>query len=161
MIRVSTRCSGGRGPGGTAARSCSLRRGDGCGIFTSSPALSFSDTRRPSRVTAGPVRSLRNDCCDFRNAAHLVLHTCDTAGASSGSPLLLFSAAGALVVVAAIGLMMQLAGEGRARREGTRMGLWGDWWPLAVRVVGVILLLALQFANSASSGIFPSGAGSG
>jgi BCD family chlorophyll transporter-like MFS transporter len=27
--------------------------------------------------------------------------------------------------VAAIGSMMQLAGEGRSRREGTRMGLWG------------------------------------
>ena len=27
--------------------------------------------------------------------------------------------------VAAIGAMMQLAGDGRARREGTRMGLWG------------------------------------
>jgi BCD family chlorophyll transporter-like MFS transporter len=30
-----------------------------------------------------------------------------------------------MFAVAAIGSMMALAGEGRARREGTRMGLWG------------------------------------
>jgi BCD family chlorophyll transporter-like MFS transporter len=30
-----------------------------------------------------------------------------------------------MFAVAAIGAMMQLAGQGRARREGTRMGLWG------------------------------------
>jgi BCD family chlorophyll transporter-like MFS transporter len=30
-----------------------------------------------------------------------------------------------MFAVAAIGSMMALAGEGRARREGTRMGMWG------------------------------------
>jgi MFS transporter, BCD family, chlorophyll transporter len=30
-----------------------------------------------------------------------------------------------MFAVAAIGSMMALAGEGRGRREGTRMGLWG------------------------------------
>jgi BCD family chlorophyll transporter-like MFS transporter len=30
-----------------------------------------------------------------------------------------------MFAVAAIGSMMALAGEGRERREGTRMGLWG------------------------------------
>lgn len=40
--------------------------------------------------------------------------------------------------VAAIGSMMQLAGEGRARREGTRMGLWGAAQAVAAGFGGLV-----------------------
>lgn len=40
--------------------------------------------------------------------------------------------------VAAIGSMMQLAGEGRDRREGTRMGLWGAAQALAAGFGGLL-----------------------
>jgi hypothetical protein len=44
---------------------------------------------------------------DFSNAAHLILHTCDTAGASSGSPLLLFGATGPRVVAINVGTFVR------------------------------------------------------
>ena len=40
--------------------------------------------------------------------------------------------------VAAIGQMMQLAGEGRSRREGTRMGLWGAAQAIAAGFGGLL-----------------------
>jgi BCD family chlorophyll transporter-like MFS transporter len=40
--------------------------------------------------------------------------------------------------VAAIAAMMQLAGDGRARREGTRMGLWGGAQALAAGFGGLL-----------------------
>jgi len=43
-----------------------------------------------------------------------------------------------IFAVAAIGAMMQLAGEGRERREGTRMGLWGAAQALAAGFGGLI-----------------------
>lgn len=51
------------------------------------------------------------------------------AAAPMGLPLLPLAVAlgfwNGMFAVAAIGSMMQLAGQGRERREGTRMGLWG------------------------------------
>ena len=46
--------------------------------------------------------------------------------------------ANGVFAVAAIGAMMQLAGEGRARREGTRMGLWGAAQALAAGFGGLL-----------------------
>jgi BCD family chlorophyll transporter-like MFS transporter len=43
-----------------------------------------------------------------------------------------------MFAVAAIGSMMALAGEGRARREGTRMGLWGAAQAVAAGFGGLI-----------------------
>ena len=40
--------------------------------------------------------------------------------------------------VAAIAAMMQLAGDGRARREGTRMGLWGGAQAVAAGFGGLL-----------------------
>ena len=51
-------------------------------------------------------------------------------------PLLGF--ANGAFAVAAIAAMMQLAGEGRARREGTRMGLWGGAQALAAGFGGLL-----------------------
>lgn len=42
-----------------------------------------------------------------------------------------------MFAVAAIGAMMQLAGEGRSRREGTRMGLWGASQAIAAGAGGL------------------------
>lgn len=43
-----------------------------------------------------------------------------------------------MFAVAAIGAMMQLAGEGRAAREGTRMGLWGAAQAIAAGFGGLV-----------------------
>jgi MFS transporter, BCD family, chlorophyll transporter len=42
-----------------------------------------------------------------------------------------------MFAVAAIGAMMQMAGEGRVRREGTRMGLWGASQAIAAGAGGL------------------------
>jgi BCD family chlorophyll transporter-like MFS transporter len=62
--------------------------------------------------------------------------------AGPGAPLLplvfalgLFNGAFA---VAAIGAMMQLAGQGRTRREGTRVGLWGAAQAIAAGFGGLL-----------------------
>ena len=46
--------------------------------------------------------------------------------------------------VAAIGSMMQLAGEGRTRREGTRMGLWGAAQAVAAGFGGLLGAFAVD-----------------
>jgi BCD family chlorophyll transporter-like MFS transporter len=43
-----------------------------------------------------------------------------------------------MFAVAAIGSMMALAGEGRGRREGTRMGLWGAAQAIAAGFGGLV-----------------------
>lgn len=59
-----------------------------------------------------------------------------------GWPLLanvmLLGAANGAFSIAAIASMMRLAGEGRARREGTRMGLWGAAQAIAFGFGGLI-----------------------
>jgi BCD family chlorophyll transporter-like MFS transporter len=55
-----------------------------------------------------------------------------------------------MFAVAAIGSMMALAGEGRGRREGTRMGLWGAAQALAAGfggLTGAALVDVLRLAN--------------
>ncbi|MEM8810987.1 MAG: BCD family MFS transporter [Pseudomonadota bacterium] len=46
--------------------------------------------------------------------------------------------ANGIFAVAAIGAMMRLAGEGRAQREGTRMGLWGAAQAIAAGFGGLV-----------------------
>ena len=55
-----------------------------------------------------------------------------------------------MFAVAAIGAMMALAGEGRGRREGTRMGLWGGAQALAAGFGG---LLGAGLADSLRHGV--------
>jgi BCD family chlorophyll transporter-like MFS transporter len=65
-------------------------------------------------------------------------------GAAGAGALALTAAVAALglfngmFAVAAIGAMMALAGEGRARREGTRMGLWGAAQAIAAGFGGLL-----------------------
>jgi BCD family chlorophyll transporter-like MFS transporter len=58
-----------------------------------------------------------------------------------GLPLVVLAVAlglfNGMFAVAAIGAMMQLAGQGRARREGTRMGLWGASQAIAAGIGGL------------------------
>lgn len=62
--------------------------------------------------------------------------------AGPGAPLLPLVAGlgfcNGIFAVAAIGAMMQLAGEGRAGREGTRMGLWGAAQAIAAGFGGLL-----------------------
>jgi BCD family chlorophyll transporter-like MFS transporter len=50
--------------------------------------------------------------------------------------------------VAAIGSMMELAGQGRSGREGTRMGLWGAAQAIAFGIGGFAGALASDIARS-------------
>jgi BCD family chlorophyll transporter-like MFS transporter len=50
--------------------------------------------------------------------------------------------------IAAIGAMMTLAGEGRERREGTRMGLWGAAQALAFGGGGLLGSVASDVARA-------------
>ena len=52
--------------------------------------------------------------------------------------VMLLGAANGAFSIAAIASMMRLAGEGRARREGTRMGLWGAAQALAFGAGGLL-----------------------
>lgn len=61
-----------------------------------------------------------------------------------------------MFAVAAIGSMMQLAGEGRSAREGTRMGLWGAAQAIAAGFGGLVGaasadLLRTVFPNDATA----------
>jgi len=63
-----------------------------------------------------------------------------------------------MFAVAAIGSMMALAGEGRARREGTRMGLWGAAQAIAAGFgglvgAGLVDLMRVSMADTQAFGI--------
>lgn len=53
-----------------------------------------------------------------------------------------------MFAVAAIGSMMQLAGEGRDKREGTRVGLWGASQAIAAGFGGLTGAALVDFARS-------------
>ncbi|CAM4389949.1 BCD family MFS transporter [Palleronia rufa] len=53
-----------------------------------------------------------------------------------------------MFAVAAIGAMMQLAGEGRAAREGTRMGLWGAAQAIAAGFGGLVGAAAVDLLRT-------------
>lgn len=62
-----------------------------------------------------------------------------------------------MFAVAAIGSMMALAGEGRAQREGTRMGLWGAAQAIAAGFggllgAGLVDLMRLSLGNAQAFG---------
>jgi len=60
--------------------------------------------------------------------------------------------ANGMFAVAAIGSMMQLAGEGRASREGTRMGLWGAAQALAAGFGGLVGATLVDIMRILASG---------
>ncbi len=60
--------------------------------------------------------------------------------------------ANGMFAVAAIGSMMQLAGEGRASREGTRMGLWGAAQALAAGFGGLLGATLVDLMRILASG---------
>jgi BCD family chlorophyll transporter-like MFS transporter len=59
----------------------------------------------------------------------------------------LLGAANGAFSIAAIGSMMQLAGEGRERREGVRMGLWGAAQAVAFGLGGLVGTAASDLAR--------------
>ena len=56
-----------------------------------------------------------------------------------------------MFAVAAIGSMMQLAGEGREAREGTRMGLWGAAQAIAAGFGGLVGAALVDIARMATT----------
>jgi BCD family chlorophyll transporter-like MFS transporter len=59
----------------------------------------------------------------------------------------LLGAANGAFSIAAIGSMMQLAGQGRERREGVRMGLWGAAQAMAFGLGGLLGTAASDIAR--------------
>ncbi|MEM7295962.1 MAG: PucC family protein, partial [Pseudomonadota bacterium] len=57
--------------------------------------------------------------------------------------------------VAAIGSMMQLAGDGREAREGTRMGLWGASQAIAAGFGGLTGAALVDLARATGLGAAP------
>jgi BCD family chlorophyll transporter-like MFS transporter len=56
-----------------------------------------------------------------------------------------------MFAVAAIGSMMSLAGEGRQRREGTRMGLWGAAQAIAAGFGGLMGAAMVDIARTVTT----------
>ncbi len=78
------------------------------------------------------------------NAVHLVVPVVVTLGFFNG-----------MFAVAAIGSMMALAGQGRAAREGTRMGLWGAAQAMAAGFGGLLGAAAVDVMRRAFAADVP------
>ncbi len=100
---------------------------------------------------AGAMRTWTVGGCLGSAAAALALAACALGGpewAMRGTVVLLGMGNGAFAV-SAIGAMMGLAGQGRASREGTRMGLWGAAQALAFGAGGLLGTGASDLARAA------------
>ncbi len=99
----------------------------------------------------GAMRTWTVGGCLGSAAAALALAACALGGpewAMRGTVVLLGVGNGAFAV-SAIGAMMGLAGQGRASREGTRMGLWGAAQALAFGAGGLLGTGASDLARAA------------
>lgn len=99
----------------------------------------------------GAMRTWTMGGCLGSAAAALALAACALGGpewAMRGIVVLLGIGNGAFAV-SAIGAMMGLAGQGRASREGTRMGLWGAAQALAFGAGGLLGTGASDLARAA------------
>jgi BCD family chlorophyll transporter-like MFS transporter len=95
-----------------------------------------------SRLAGRTLGTLRGWTIGGCLASAAVLAALAWAGASGGAwPLaptvFLLGLANGAFAIAAIASMMRLAGEGRARREGVRMGLWGAAQAIAFGIGGL------------------------
>ena len=88
----------------------------------------------------GALRTWVTSGCILSAFALVALHIVGQMQAASLlTPATIFLGfANGMFAVAAIGSMMQLAGEGRSRREGTRMGLWGAAQAVAAGFGGLV-----------------------
>ncbi len=91
--------------------------------------------RRP-----GTMRALTIGGCLGSAAAALALAACGLGGPAwpMRQVVVLLGVGNGAFAVSAIGAMMGLAGQGRASREGTRMGLWGAAQALAFGAGGIL-----------------------
>ena len=107
----------------TPGQSTSLSGAQNGGVFLGMLAVGILATG----LRIGALRTWVTAGCIGSAAALVVIAALGPMG--PGAPLLPATVAlgvfNGMFAVAAIGSMMALAGEGRARREGTRMGLWG------------------------------------
>ncbi|WP_293573263.1 BCD family MFS transporter [Phaeobacter sp.] len=69
-------------------------------------------------------------------------------GADLLAPVIALGFFNGMFAVAAIGSMMQLAGNGREKREGTRMGLWGAAQAIAAGFGGLVGAALVDLARS-------------
>jgi BCD family chlorophyll transporter-like MFS transporter len=106
-----------------------------------------------SRFAGRTLGTLRGWTIGGCLASAAVLAALAWAGASGGAwPLVptvfLLGLANGAFAIAAIASMMRLAGEGRARREGVRMGLWGAAQAIAFGIGGLAGAAASDLARA-------------
>ena len=97
----------------------------------------------------GPPRGLTVGGCVAAAAGMLVLVAAPLAGAGFpiGPACFLLGLANGVFAASAIASMMQLAGQGRASREGVRLGLWGAAQSIAFALGGLAGTLGVDAAR--------------
>lgn len=132
--------------GFTPGQSTSLSGAQNGGVFLGMLTVGIAATG----LRIGTLRAWVMVGCAGSALALLVIAM---AGQMAGGVVLLMPATIALglfngmFAVAAIGSMMALAGEGRADREGTRMGLWGASQAIAAGAGGLFGAAAVDLAR--------------
>ncbi len=120
----------------TPGESTSLAGAQNGGVFLGMVAVGIL----ASGLKIGSLRLWVSGGCVASAAALLALATLGQTG--PGAPLtaavVALGFANGAFAVAAIASMMKLAGEGRERREGTRMGLWGAAQAIAAGFGGLV-----------------------
>lgn len=122
--------------GFTPGQSTSLSGAQNGGVFLGMLAVGIAATG----LRIGSLRRWVTAGCLGSAASLCAITWLGTTGATSGlvPAVVALGLFNGMFAVAAIGSMMALAGQGRGRREGTRMGLWGAAQAIAAGFGGLL-----------------------
>jgi BCD family chlorophyll transporter-like MFS transporter len=120
----------------TAGRTTELSGMQNGGVFLGMLAVGIGATW----LRLGTIRTWVVGGCIGSAAALVVIAAVGASGAkwALAPSIIALGVCNGVFAVAAIGAMMQLAGEGRERRSGGRMGLWGSAQALAAGFGGLL-----------------------
>ena len=120
----------------TPGQSTSLSGAQNGGVFLGMLAVGIAATG----LRIGSLRGWVTAGCLGSAASLCAITWLGTSGATSGlvPAVVALGIFNGMFAVAAIGSMMALAGQGRGRREGTRMGLWGAAQAIAAGFGGLL-----------------------
>lgn len=120
----------------TPGQSTSLSGAQNGGVFLGMLVVGIAATG----LRIGSLRGWVTAGCLGSAASLCAITWLGTSGASSGlvPAVVALGVFNGMFAVAAIGSMMALAGQGRGRREGTRMGLWGAAQAIAAGFGGLL-----------------------
>ena len=141
--------------GFTPGQSTSLSGAQNGGVFVGMLTVGIA----ASGFKIGALRSWVVSGCFLSAIALIVIAILGQTGqAGLFTPAVVFLGfANGMFAVAAIGSMMQLAGEGRKEREGTRMGLWGAAQAIAAGfggLTGAALVDIMRIASPSEANAF-------